>query len=103
MEFTNTSQKAYVLEANATGVNTGKNQQFFFLNLEKERAAQNTIRKKLIVDDKETIDQTHILEYIKEFYKLHFYKKLQQKLKVFSVISILQNSLKIKRNFVSKI
>ena len=38
----------------------------FFLNLEKQRGAQNTI-KKLIVDDKEIIDQTHILEYIREF------------------------------------
>ena len=35
-----------------------------FLNLEKQRGAQNTI-KKFIVDDKETTDQTHILECIK--------------------------------------
>ena len=40
----------------------------FFLNLEKQRGAQNTI-KKFIVDDKETTDQTHILECIKEFCK----------------------------------
>ena len=33
----------------------------FFLNFEKQRGVQNTI-KKLIVDDKEIIDQTHILE-----------------------------------------
>ena len=38
----------------------------FFLNLEKQRRAQNTINT-LIVGDKETIDQTHILEYIREF------------------------------------
>ena len=31
MQFTTTSQKGYVLEANATGINTAKNQQFFFL------------------------------------------------------------------------
>ena len=39
-----------------------------FLNLEKQRGAQNSI-KKLIVDDKETTDQTHISECIKEFYE----------------------------------
>ena len=39
----------------------------FFLNL----GAQNTI-KKLIVDDEEIIDQTHILEYIREFYENSF-------------------------------
>ena len=50
--------------------------------------------EKVIVDDKATIDQTHILECTKEFYKLRFYKKLQQKLKVFSDISLLKNFLK---------
>ena len=57
----------------------------FFLNLEKQRGAQNTI-KKLIVDDKKIIDQTHILEYIREFYETLFKnanKKLQQKLNFF--------------------
>ena len=56
-----------------------------FLNLEKQRGAQNTI-KKLIVDDKEIIDQTHILEYIREFYETLFKKrnkKQRQKLKLF--------------------
>ena len=43
MQFTTTSQKAYVLEANATGINTSKSQQFFF-NLEKQRGAQSTIK-----------------------------------------------------------
>ena len=46
----------------------------FFLNLEKQRWAQNTT-KKLIVDDKETIDKTHILEYIREFYETLFTKR----------------------------
>ena len=50
--------------------------------------------EKVIVDDKATIDQTHILECTKEFYKLRFYKKLQQKLKVFSDMSLLKNFLK---------
>ena len=49
----------------------------FFLNLEKQRGPQNTI-KKVIVDDKEIIDQTHILEDIREFYKTLF-KKTQTK------------------------
>ena len=39
-----------------------------FFNLEKQRGAQNAI-KKLIVDDQEIIDQTHILEYVIEFYE----------------------------------
>ena len=74
-------QKVFVLEANANDMNLAKNQQ----NLEKQRGAQNTI-KKLIVDDKEIIDQTHILEYIREFYETLFKnanKKLQQKLNFF--------------------
>ena len=49
----------------------------FFLNLEKQRGAQNTI-KKFIVDDKKTTDQTHILECIKEYYETLF-KKREQK------------------------
>ena len=55
------------------------------MNLEKQRGAQNTI-KELIVDDKEIIDQTHILECYGNFMKLFFnngIKKLWQKLKVF--------------------
>ena len=67
MQFTTTSQKAYILEANATGIYTVKNL-FFFLDLEQQQGAQNTI-KKLNGDDKETTDQTHILECIKEFYE----------------------------------
>ena len=49
----------------------------FFLNLEKQRGAQNAI-KKLTVDKKEIIDQTHILEYIRELYETLF-KKHKQK------------------------
>ena len=30
MQFTTTSQKAYILETNATGINIAKNQQNFF-------------------------------------------------------------------------
>ena len=40
----------------------------FFLNLEKQRGAQNAIKKRT-VDEKEIIYQTHILEYIREFYE----------------------------------
>ena len=57
----------------------------FFLNLEKQRGAQNTV-KKLIVDDKEITDQTHILECIREFYKtLRHYETLRQCLKELEV------------------
>ena len=47
------------------------------MNLEKQRGAKNTI-KKLIVDNKEIIDQTHILEYIREFYETLFKKRKQK-------------------------
>ena len=49
----------------------------FSLNLEKQRGAQKKI-KKLIVDDKKIKDQTHISEYIREFYETLF-KKCKQK------------------------
>ena len=49
----------------------------FFLNLEKQPGSQNTI-KKLIVEDKKTTDQTHILECIKEFYETLFKKRKQK-------------------------
>ena len=49
----------------------------FFLNLEKQRGAQNAI-KKLTVDKKEIIDQTHILEYIRELYETLFNKRKQK-------------------------
>ena len=62
-----TSQNAYKFGANATGMNTGKNQQKF-LSLEKQRRYQNTVIKKLAVDDKGITDETHILEDITEFY-----------------------------------
>ena len=47
------------------------------MNLEKQRGAQNKI-KKLIVDNKETTDHTHILECIKEFYEILFKKRKQK-------------------------
>ena len=58
MKFTTTLQEAHELGANVTGMNMTKNGQFFFLNLEKPRGSQNTI-KKLSVDDKEITDQTY--------------------------------------------
>ena len=53
-----TSQKVYLFEANATGINTAKNQHTFF-EFRKHRGAQN-------------------LECIKEFYETLF-KKREQK------------------------
>ena len=58
-------------------MSTAKNQQKFFLNLEKQRGAPNKI-KKLIIDDTEVTDQTCILNYIKDFYETLF-KKQEQK------------------------
>ena len=76
MQFTTTSQKAYVLEANAAGMNTAKNKQNFFeFRITMKSSKYN---KKLIVDDKETTDQTHILESIKEFYETLFKKREQR-------------------------
>ena len=48
-----------------------------FLNSEKRRGAQNTI-KKVIIDDTEITDQTCILNHIKDFYEALF-KKREQK------------------------
>ena len=48
-----------------------------FLNSEKRRGAQNTI-KKVIIDDTEITDQTCILNHIKDFYETLF-KKCEQK------------------------
>ena len=72
-------QKALELEANATGMSTAKNQQNFFKNSEKQRGAQNTI-KKFIIDDTEVTDQTCILNHIKDFYEALF-KNANKKLR----------------------
>ena len=50
------------------------------MNLEKQRGSQNTI-KKLVIDDKEITEQTHILEHIREFYETLF-KTREQKTKI---------------------
>ena len=75
------------------------------MNLEKPRGAQNTI-KKLIVNDKEIIDQTHIIEYIREFYETLFQKKRKQKT-VARIKHFLRQlnipKLKINQNFVMRI
>ena len=55
----------------------GKKSTKFLLNLEKQRGAQNKI-KKLIIDDTEITDQTCILNHIKDFYETLF-KKCEQK------------------------
>ena len=58
----------------------GEKSTIFFLNLEKQQGSQNTL-KKLVVDDKEITDQTHILEHIREFYET-FFKKREQKTEI---------------------
>ena len=55
----------------------GQKSTIFFLNLEKQQGAQNTI-KKLIIDDTEVTDQTCILNHIKDFYEA-LYKKREPK------------------------
>ena len=50
------------------------------MNLEKQRGSQNTI-KKLVTDDKEITEQTHILEHIREYYETLF-KTQKQKTKI---------------------
>ena len=67
----------------------------FFWNLEKQQGSQNTI-KKLVIDDKEITEQTHILEHIREFYKTLF-KTQEEKTKTemenfFSDVDILELS-----------
>ena len=47
-----TLNMVYKLKANATGMNMPKNQQNFFLNLEKQRGAQNTIKNFLLMKRK---------------------------------------------------
>ena len=58
----------------------GKKSTTFFLDLEKQRGSQNTI-KKLVIDDKEISEKTHILEHIRELYKTLF-KTRGQKTKI---------------------
>ena len=69
MKFTSTSQKIYDLEANVTDMNMAKNRQNF--------KKKNTI-KKLVIDDKEITEQTHILEHIREFYETVFKTRVQK-------------------------
>ena len=54
----------------------GEKSKHFFLNLEKQRGSQSTI-KKLVVDDKEITNQTLISERIREFYETLFKKQKQ--------------------------
>ena len=77
-----TFQKAFVLEAIATGMNTAKINKIL---QKKQHGAQNN--RKLIADDKEITDQTQ-LECIRDFMKIFLKnanKKLRQKLKVFKL------------------
>ena len=98
MQFATTIQKAYVLEANATGINTVKDQKKFFFNLEKQQGAQNTI-KKLLVDDKETADQAHILECIKEVYQNIFKKREQKEDQRQTIIRLIEKNVKIRNSY----
>ena len=50
------------------------------MNFEKQRGSENTV-KKLVLDDKEITEQTHILEHIREFYETLF-KTREQKTEI---------------------
>ena len=58
----------------------GEKSRKFFLNLDKQRGPQNSI-KKLVIDNKEMTEQTHILEHIREFSETLF-KTRKQKTKI---------------------
>ena len=92
-----TSQKVYVLEVNATGMNTVKNQQNYFGVRKTIRSSKNTIKNLLLMIRK--LQTKYIFYNIQgnfvELFLKNANKKPWQKLKVFSVISIFQNSMKI--------
>ena len=92
-----TSQKIYVLEVNATGMNTVKNQQNYFGVRKTIRSSKNTIKNLLLMIRK--LQTKYIFHNIQgnfvELFLKNANKKPWQKLKVFSVISIFQNSMKI--------
>ena len=56
--------------------NTEKNQEYF-LNLENQWGAQNTIKKNLLLIIRK-LQTRHILECLKEFYKTLFMKRKQK-------------------------
>ena len=73
----------------------------YFLNLEKRRGCQNTI-KKLVIDDKEITEQAHILKHIREFYE-NLFKTREQKNKIemedlfsdFDIPKLFENQVKL--------
>ena len=92
-----TSEKVYVLDVNATGMNTAKNQQNYFEVRKTIRSSKNTIKNLLLMIRK--LQTKYIFYNIQgnfiELFLKNTNKKPWQKLKVFSVISIFQNSMKI--------
>ena len=67
----NELDKIYDHIAEGTGIRSkcdwyehGEKSKKYFLNLEKQRGSQNTM-KKLVVDNKEITEETHILEHIR--------------------------------------
>ena len=69
-------QTVFVLEANGTGMNIQKINKILFEYRTTTRSSNHN--KKLIFNDKETTDQTYILECIGKFYETLF-KKHKQK------------------------
>ena len=69
-------QTIFVLEANGTGMNIQKINKILFEYRTTTRSSNHN--KKLIFNDKETTDQTYILECIGKFYETLFKKRKQK-------------------------
>ena len=69
-------QTIFVLEANGTGMNIQKINKILFEYRTTMRSSNHN--KKLIFNDKETTDQTYILECIGKFYETLFKKRKQK-------------------------
>ena len=77
MQFMTTSQNAFILDANVTGIRTQRKiNKILFESKKTKRTSKHN--KKLIVDDEEITNQTHILECIREFCKTLFKKRKQK-------------------------
>ena len=77
MQFMTTSQNAFILDANVTGIRTQRKiNKILFESKKTKRTSKHN--KKLIVDDEEITNQTHILECIREFCNTLFKKRKQK-------------------------
>ena len=80
MKFTITSQKAHELGANMTGMDMGKNRQFFCWIKQKKQGFQNTIKKNLLMMIKK-LQTIHIFQNTSENFMKLFSKQGNKKLR----------------------